>query len=373
MILVLTNNYPSKNNLYANGFVHTRALGYLKKGIDVGVFVCKKNMEHTAYTYQGVNIVTGSSNDLKMYLQEHQVEKICIHFLSPEMIKGIDCVQKQFDLFVFVHGNEALFWYERIFRSTTSCIHNFLVYCHNAVFNTLSIFKIRKFLRKTKNHLHFITVSEWMKKKTCDNWKIDESRFTIIPNYIDEEVFCKKEKSESDRLKILSIRPYSSSKYANDMSMDFIQKLSQYDFFDQLEIKVVGKGNMFDTLTSKVSMFSNVSIENRFLNQEQIKSYHDQYGIFLCPTRQDAQGVSMCEAMSSGLVPLTLNNTAIPEFVKEQELLSRDTDDMVRTFLYLYNNPSLYTELSEKVSKEIQEQCGYEKTITKEIQLVVGG
>lgn len=42
MILVLTNNYPSEDNLYANGFVHTRVLGYLKKGIEVEVFVCKK-------------------------------------------------------------------------------------------------------------------------------------------------------------------------------------------------------------------------------------------------------------------------------------------------------------------------------------------
>ncbi|MBM6920226.1 glycosyltransferase family 4 protein [Phocea massiliensis] len=372
MILVLTNNYPSEDNLYANGFVHTRVLGYLKKGIEVEVFVCKKNMGQTTYTYQGVSVVTGSANDLKTYLEEHQVEKICIHFLSPEMIKGMDRVKKQFDLFIFVHGNEALFWYERLFRSTTSSIHNFLVYCHNAVFNTLSIFNIRRFLRKTKNCLHFITVSEWMMRKTCKNWKVDESRFTIIPNYINEEVFFSKRKSEADRLKILSIRPYSSSKYANDMSMDFIQKLSQYDFFSQLEIKIVGKGNMFAELTSKVSMFPNVLIENRFLNQEQIKSYHDEYGIFLCPTRQDAQGVSMCEAMSSGLVPLTLNNTAIPEFVKEQEILSCDTDDMVQKFVYLYNHPSLYTELSEKISKEIQEQCGYEKTITKEIQLVAG-
>ena len=44
-------------------------------------------------------------------------------------------------------------------------------------------------------------------------------------------------------------------------------------------------------------------------------------GIFICPTRQDAQGVSMCEAMSSGLVPITLYNTAIPECLPNDERL----------------------------------------------------
>lgn len=372
MILILTNNYPSENNLYANGFVHTRVLEYLENNIDINVFVCNKKKEKSFYNYQNVPVFTGNAQCLSRYLKNNKIEKICIHFLSPEMIKGIQESNQNYELFIFIHGNEALFWYERLFKSTTSFIHNFLVICHNSIFNTYSIINIRNFLKKSKHNFHFIAVSEWMMNKACKNWKINEKQFTIIPNYINKNLFFRKEKDESDRLKVLSIRPFSSSKYANDLSIEFILKLSKYDFFNELEFKIIGQGNMFHDLTSKIKSFKNVSLENRFLNQHEIKEYHDKYGIFLCPTRQDAQGVSMCEAISSGLVPITLYNTAIPEFVKESYILSKNLDEMIDKFILLYKNPSIFLNLSKNLSDSIHNQCGYESTIKKEIELVLG-
>ena len=44
---------------------------------------------------------------------------------------------------------------------------------------------------------------------------------------------------------------------------------------------------------------------------------HKKNGIFMVPTRLDSQGVSRDEAMSSGLVPITNNVAAIPEFVDD--------------------------------------------------------
>lgn len=40
--LIFTSQYPSKENLYANGFVHKRVLEYVRKGHDVKVIVKKK-------------------------------------------------------------------------------------------------------------------------------------------------------------------------------------------------------------------------------------------------------------------------------------------------------------------------------------------
>jgi glycosyltransferase involved in cell wall biosynthesis len=44
-----------------------------------------------------------------------------------------------------------------------------------------------------------------------------------------------------------------------------------------------------------------------------------KYGTFVATTRMDAQGVIMCEAMAAGMLVVTSNNTAIPEFVSHME------------------------------------------------------
>ncbi len=43
------------------------------------------------------------------------------------------------------------------------------------------------------------------------------------------------------------------------------------------------------------------------------------YGVFLSPTRMDAQGVMMCEVMASGLLTISSDNTAIPEFIVDEQ------------------------------------------------------
>jgi len=91
----------------------------------------------------------------------------------------------------------------------------------------------------------------------------------------------------------------------------------------------------------------------------------------LIPTRQDAQGVSMCEAMSSGLVPLTSNNTAIPEYCNnEVGYLTNNFEELAGAIEDLYSNSDKFLEMSKMTSKYIQNICGNDIVIKKEIDLI---
>ena len=127
---------------------------------------------------------------------------------------------------------------------------------------------------------------------------------------------------------------------------------------------------MFDELTKKIIHFKNVNIEQKFLNHSEISDIHKQFGIFLCPTRMDSQGCSMCEAMSSGLVPITTNITAIPEFVDnkcgflcEQENYLEMADAIEK----LYNEPKLFETMSLNSSNRVRKQLNMENIIKKEL------
>ena len=167
------------------------------------------------------------------------------------------------------------------------------------------------------------------------------------------------------------IRQFTSGKYALDVAMDIIKELQAYPENDKFKFTIIGDGWLFEKYTSRVSMFSNVEIKRTFLSQNDISKYHNENGFFICPTRQDAQGVSMCEAMSSGLIPISSNNTAIPEFLPEKYNLCFDNaKDSAKRIIEIINNETEFKKLSEECSKFIQEKCSSEKTTKKEIELM---
>ena len=80
---------------------------------------------------------------------------------------------------------------------------------------------------------------------------------------------------------------------------------------------MIGDGPLFEQTLEPLRGFDNITIKKGFITQQKIAELYKQYGVFLCPSRSDTQGVSRDEAMASGLVPVTNGVAAIPEFVDD--------------------------------------------------------
>lgn len=364
--LIFTSQYPSKENLYANGFVHKRVLEYVRKGHDVKVIVNEK-INLKKYRYEGIDVVVGDINSMENFIEDYNPDKILIHFIDRHMMNFIYKLNSSYKFLIWVHGVEALGWYRRLFNIDKK----FIKYI---ISNTIQLKSLKKFINKynSETNVKFIFVSEWMKNITEKDTRTKISNYEIIPNVIDNNLFVFNKKDAELRKNILLIRPFNSKKYANDIAIKALTELTKKDYFSELIITIIGKGNEFDKLTGGLKKYPNVNLENRFLTHNEIYEYHKTHGIFLCPTRQDAQGVSMCEAMSSGLVPITSNNTAIPEFVEDgvSGFLTKNYKEIVDKIDYLYNNKKIFLEMSDTTSKMIQKKCSNDIVINKEINLM---
>ena len=195
---------------------------------------------------------------------------------------------------------------------------------------------------------------------------------SVIPNPIDTDLFSYHPKSVEHRKRILVLRSFSSRKYAGDIIAQAILELSQRSLFRDLQFHIQGWGTLFDDLVAPLRQFDNVQIRRGFVEHQGIPESHRPFGVFLCPTRQDAQGVSMCEAMSSGLVPITSPNTAIPEFVidKQTGFLGRSPIEIADAIEYLYREPERFLIISKQASISIKTICGVERVIAKETELI---
>lgn len=370
--LLLTNIYPSQNDLYRNAFVHRRVKLYHEHGLDVDVYSLeRKGTVLSKYEFENVNVLKGDSKGLETILKVKKYNKILIHFVMEDMIKVLDKVCYDTPRIVWLHGFEVSKWNRRKFNYTEEQIEK-----SKDVWNIMDKIKL-EFLRNIykDNRYKFIAVSNWLKAECCEvdaNCKIENC--DIIPNVIDEKLFKYTPKSKSERLKILSIRPFTANNYANDLSVKAILELSKKSFFNELEFNIYGRGLLFKEITKDIKRFENVYLHEKFISQSEIAELHKKHGIFLCPTRLDTHGVSMCEAMSSGLVCISNDVCAISEYLINNDcgLLAKEEDYMgiAIAIEYLYYNSDEFLKMSKNASKYIKSKCGIDATIKKEIQLI---
>ena len=203
--------------------------------------------------------------------------------------------------------------------------------------------------------------------------RLPDSAYRVIHNPIDTDLFAYHPKSADQRAQILSIRPYASRKYANDLSVAAILRLAEQPFFSELSFRLIGDGPLFEETLAPLRGLANVTIERRFLTQPQIAALHRAHGVFLCPSRMDSQGVSRDEAMASGLVPVTSAVAAIPEFVDEGcGVLAppEDADALAEGIAGLWRDPERFLRLSAAAAARVRRQSAADIVIPQEIALV---
>lgn len=369
LLIIINSNYPSETNKYGDVFVHSRVKLY-KAHLDVEIVGWKKDVKDYTFNYEGVTVhMVDSKSKLVEKVKALSPDVVGIHFVEGWMKDNI--LRLNVPFFIWIHGAEALGWYRRIYLITSLRYTQFIKYC---LLNTLQMLRMNQIIRYAHKtgKIKFIFVSKWMRSIAETDTLSTVTNSHIIPNPINTDLFTYREKKADLRKKILVIRSFDSKKYATDQIVQAIIKLSGKPFFTDLSFTIYGDGRLFDEQTAPLKNFNNVELHKRFLENKDLPALHSGFGIFLCPTRQDAQGVSMCEAMSSGLVPITSNNTAIPEFVKHNEtgFLTNGVAEIVTSIEKLYHEPEVFLKMSLSASQSIANQCSHRKIIQQEVDLI---
>lgn len=375
-LLVLIDDYPSESNLYSNMFAHVRVKGYIASGSEVKVAITSQFMKVPNYSFEGVEVL-GSARikDIKKLIEEYRPDAILVHFALGRIIQSILLKNTTIPTIIWVHGYEALGWYRRLFNFNPLKPKTYFKLVSLIVRNTIQLFQFRRLVVFANKHKHIslVFVSNWMKKITETDCLTTVKQFDIIGNPIDNSLFSYNEKEEEKRFHFLMIRPFNSKKYATDLVTEALKILEKENLFKKITFTIYGKGAQKSELYSHFKNASNIQIIDSFLNQKTIKELHDKNGVFLALSRQDAQGVSMCEALSSGLVIISSNNTAIPEYIPHLKagLLTDNTPkDIVNKILEIVNNKALFLKLSKDGSAYIQKKVGFNSIIDEELKII---
>jgi FkbM family methyltransferase len=368
--LILTNHYPSYDDLYRNGFVHSRTVAYRERGIRCDVFRMRPDEPVSYHEFEDTDVTTGSQEVLSQMLSSGRYKTVMVHFLDPAMWEVLQHHIDRVKVVVWVHGAEIQPWHRRDY--------NYANEEERTVAKMKSDARMafwRGLLQTMPANLRLVFVSRYFAEEVMEDlgFRIPEQHYSIIHNPIDTGNFRYEEKPVEQRLKVLSIRSYASLKYANDLSVEAIMLLAKKPWFDQMQFRLVGDGPLFDKTVEPLREFSNVLIEQRFLKQSEIAALQKDYGIFLTPTRWDSQGVSRDEAMSAGLVPATNAVSAIPEFVDETCAILAPPDDaamLAEGIAAMFEAPEKFSAMSKAASDRVVRQRNKHQMIDAEIRVM---
>jgi N-acetyl sugar amidotransferase len=369
-IIVVSSDYPGPDLIYGDQFVHARVKRY-KKYCDAKVFGYNAGLTtDRVFEYEGVSAYITSNIELfKTKVNEFDPDLIACHFVQQDLIETLLSIKKP--IAVFVHGYEALSWKRRLMNYRAPGDLRYLLAYYKM--NVKQLREMKKLGQRSNqtDSIHFVFISNWLKQAVESDWNMALKNSHVIPNGIDTELFRFNDKRPELRKKILLLRSFKAWNYANDIAIDTILLLSKKEFFNDLEFTIYGEGFLFARLTKKVSHFSNVTLNNFFVENKTIPAIHEQHGLFLCPTRLDTQGVSMCEAMASGLIPLTSPIGGIPEYASDtiSSFQFNSAEEIAGKIEYLYNNPDVFLKMSRAARKEVEDKIDLSVTTSKELDL----
>lgn len=369
-VLVLSSNYPNEAS-DACAFVHARCRRYLEQ-VDLQVVTSNPGLA-PAFVYEGVRVQNLPSRQaIVNFVKGYRPDVLVIHIFWRWMFRTL-VLNAPYTVLIWVHGGEALGWYRRLFHYMSS-LQDALRLLHDIPGSFLQMACWHRMLSYSNRtgRVHTVFVSQWMRKILERDSMSRIRQASVIPNPIDGKMFPYRTKTPGHRNHILVLRSFASSKYAGDMIVNAICELSHRPCFPEIQFTIRGWGELFDSLTVPLRCFPNVRLMHGHIEQRLIPDLHAAHGVFLCPTRQDAQGVSMCEAMASGLVPVASPNTAIPEFVTHgySGLLPRNATEIADAIEFLHSNSEEFLRMSRLASESIMALSGADRVIKDELRLI---
>ena len=373
--IIICNSFPGTDQNYGGEFIRSRYSGYLDQGFKGSVVHLSNRITTSVMEpFEGtedaiIRISDAHLSTLAPILAAGQA-KVLIHSPPPNVQKALQKKIAPDRLTYWFHGFEVRDYRRLYFNYSTSELA-----VQKQRLNEITQWRI------DANKISFadpaikkVFVSNYLKDIAERDNGAQVKNGHIIPNFIDGTVFEYQAKTEEQMTKFLFIRAFSRRNYGNDIAIEAIKIASKWDGFEDLHFTIRGFGTEFAELTEDLKDFSNVVLEEQYSMPEEMAALHKQHGIFLCPSRFDTQGVTMGEAMASGLVCITNSVAGIPEYIDESCGLLASADDPMayaKAIWHAKENPAAMLELSKAAADRARTQCGRDHTVSREIELAM--
>jgi len=255
-IALLTRSYPSADDLYQYPFVHRRVVAYRALGHDVKVV--RLAPQEGWHSFDGVQCHATTIAGFPAIVEEFAPDAVAVHGPDEAMWPAIAALGWRWPVCAWLHGSEIpAFFREKAQRIADRARRDAAL---AAVAVRASFW--RDVLSPWPENLHLAFVSRdsigLMRQDLAD--LLREDRLAVLHNPIDTDLFTYHPKDAAQRLNVLSIRPYDSCTYGNDMAVAAVLALAHHPAFPAMRFTFIGDGPLFDETLDPLRHLANVTL-----------------------------------------------------------------------------------------------------------------
>ncbi len=312
------------------------------------------------YSFEGVKVIRNKKKCLRLEIDRFKPQVIALHY---PLYNTISLVNKlKYPVITWIHGHEIL-W--NIQLGSSGSVFNYII--KRLAFFPREFYQkliIREFLQNTDKN---VFVSKWLFDAAQKHTIAHYSNSVIIPNPVDCDLF--QYQLPKNISKAICLRGIGSRKYGVDLG------IRAFSISFPSDLTIIGTGKYLKKYIRLIRKTdSRARIIGKSLPHNKLPDLYRSYGYFVAPSRIEAQGLAMCEAMSCGLPVISTNVGGIPEFVRDGIdgflVKKNDWKGIAYACSKLIADKDKYIEMSENARANILKICGAEEIARREINLM---
>lgn len=195
-------------------------------------------------------------------------------------------------------------------------------------------------LKVAQNFSHIITVSEFTKKDIAKEFSLDENKFRVVHNGINNEFFYPKQNGPRPENSLIVTNSADTPLKGLNFLLEAVAEIRKKQ---PIKLTVIGqpkKDGIIENLVAKLGVRDIVHFTGRIENEE-FADYYAQSTIAVVPSLYEGFGIPAAEAMASGVPLISTSGGALPEVVGDAGMIvpPADAKALAGAITYLLNAP----------------------------------
>ena len=199
---------------------------------------------------------------------------------------------------------------------------------------------IRMQMKVARQFSHIVTVSEFTKKDIAKEFSLDENKFRVVHNGINNEFFYPVQNGLRPENSIIVTNSADTPLKGLNFLLEAVAQIRQKQ---PVKLTVIGqpkKNGIIENLVAKLGVGDIVHFTGRIDNEE-FADYYAKATVAVVPSLYEGFGIPAAEAMACGVPLITTSGGALPEVVGNAGMIvpPADASALSKAITQLLNNP----------------------------------
>ena len=199
---------------------------------------------------------------------------------------------------------------------------------------------IRMQMRVARKFSHIVTVSEFTKKDIAKEFSLDENKFHVVHNGINNEFFYPVQNGPRPENSIIVTNSADTPLKGLNFLLEAVAQIRKKQ---PVKLTVIGepkKNGIIENLVVKLGVRDVVHFTGRIANEE-FADYYAKSTVAVVPSLYEGFGIPAAEAMACGVPLITTSGGALPEVVGTAGIIvpPADSNALAKAIIQLLNSP----------------------------------